>query len=429
MKTFSSIRFIPIAIFSIALIFLTTCDREERNNPWDSYNTLNPNDWSPINLEIVLNSLSSVTLTWQQTIDHIEGFKIDRKVNDEPWEENIATLGFDQMVFTDIINELEKTYSYRVYAYAGNNKSAYTETSISLFLPTVITTNISEISGISATGGGNIVSDGGTPITSRGLVWSTSQNPTITNNQGITYNETGSETFISTLSNLQPGTVYYVKAYATNYIGTSLGAQQTFTTLTDGIMSTVTYNNYTYKTVLIDNKEWFAENLRTTKFRDGSNIPNVGLGDWQWTGLSTPAYCWYDDDQSTNEDTYGALYNWYAVNTGNLCPTGWHVPTRDEWYALRDYPGDVYVAARKLKATSGWNTDEGNGTDEYNFSALPGGGRSGTYGHFYLGGTYGIWWSSTPYDATKSYYFGIASEVFGSDSEIRNGLSVRCIKD
>ena len=122
----------------------------------------------------------------------------------------------------------------------------------------------------------------------------------------------------------------------------------------------------TYKSVTIGTQEWMTENLRTSKYSDGTSIPNV-TSNSDWESLSTGAWSHYDNDSSQYEATYGKLYNWYAVETGKLCPTGWHVPTDAEWTVLTDYltaNGHNGTEGTALKATSGWNSG-GNGTDDY----------------------------------------------------------------
>lgn len=185
-----------------------------------------------------------------------------------------------------------------------------------------------------------------------------------------------------------------------------------------------------YSTVVIGNQEWFAENLKTTKYNNGTPIPNI-TDNTVWAGLSTGAYAWYNNDIA-NKPTYGALYNWYTVNTGNLCPTGWHVPTDAELTALTDYVGGASIAGTKLKATSGWGSG-GNGTDEYGFSALPGGFRRGSNGTFNSVGYDGYWWSSTEAGAAHAWAWGM-SYVYGSVDRSsgdgkRYGFSVRCFRD
>jgi uncharacterized protein (TIGR02145 family) len=198
----------------------------------------------------------------------------------------------------------------------------------------------------------------------------------------------------------------------------------------DGTTSSITYHGYTYQTVYIGGRVWFAENLRTTKYRNGTDIPNVTISS-SWASLSTPAYCWYNNEQTTYANNYGALYNWYAVNTGNLCPTGWHVPTDAEWTALTDYVGGASIAGTKLKATSGWNSG-GNGTNEYGFSTLPGGSRGDFYGAFNDVGGCGGWWSSTEDATTPAWYRLVDYDyegVYRYSFSKRYGFSVRCIKD
>ena len=158
-----------------------------------------------------------------------------------------------------------------------------------------------------------------------------------------------------------------------------------------------------------------AENLRTTKFNDGTPIPLVEE-ESDWINLTTPGYCWYENDRKGYGATYGPLYNWYAVETGKLCPVGWHVPTDMDWEKLRNFVGDsVYfsyindkkiltrVSGMKLKeaGSNHWEfNDSIYSTDEFGFSALPGGARS-VYGHFFEIGLFGAWWSSTERDEDR----------------------------
>jgi uncharacterized protein (TIGR02145 family) len=191
--------------------------------------------------------------------------------------------------------------------------------------------------------------------------------------------------------------------------------------------------NY-YKVVRIGTQTWMAENLKTTRYNDGTAIPLVE-GKTAWNISNTPGYCWYNDIP-TYKDTYGALYNWYAVNTGKLCPTGWHVPTNTEWTTLTDYLGGTGTASGKLKetGTTHWLVPN-DGTNESGFTALPGGYRNsdgflGPYGPTI--GTFGAWWSSTEYltvyanDRWVTYNTGYVT--VGYDDKL-NGLSVRCLKD
>lgn len=186
-----------------------------------------------------------------------------------------------------------------------------------------------------------------------------------------------------------------------------------------------------YTSVTIGAQEWMAKNLRTTKYSDGTAIPNV-TGTSQWTNLSTGAWSHYNNDNQY-EATYGKLYNWYAVNTSKLCPTGWHVPTDGEWTVLTDYleaNGHSGSEGTALKATSGWNNN-GNGSDDYGWLGLPGGLRFSS-GYFGPIGNYGYWWSSSPHDTLHAWtrFLGSLNDgVFRGPTNKIYGFSVRCLRD
>ena len=198
------------------------------------------------------------------------------------------------------------------------------------------------------------------------------------------------------------------------------------------INSTITdADGNVYTSVTIGTQEWMTENLRTTKYSDGTSIPNV-TGKTDWYKLSTGAWCNYDNS-STNDVTYGKLYNWYAVNTSKLCPTGWHVPTDAEWTILTDYltaNGHSGKEGTALKSTSGWSS--GNGTDDYGWLGLPGGYRYSASGLFkYIGGN-GFWWSSSQSFTDYAWYRNLGGSndsVYRNYFNKRNGFSVRCLRD
>ena len=188
----------------------------------------------------------------------------------------------------------------------------------------------------------------------------------------------------------------------------------------------------TYKSVIIGEQEWMAKNLTTSRYSDGTSIPNVTYGT-QWQNFLTGAWCNYNNS-STNDATYGKLYNWHAVETEKLCPTGWHVPTDAEWTVLTDYltaNGHSGSEGTALKSTSGWNS-VGNGTDDYGWLGLPGGYRNFSYGSFYVIGDYGNWWSSSQNGAANAWLRDLRSSYgnvgrYGVRKE--SGLSVRCLRD
>ena len=187
----------------------------------------------------------------------------------------------------------------------------------------------------------------------------------------------------------------------------------------------------TYKTVTIGTQTWMAENLKVTKYNDGIAIPNV-TDNTAWRELTTGALCDYDNIPS-NSETYGKLYNWHAVNTGKLCPTGWHVPSDAEWTELTDYLGGTSVAGGKLKetGTTHWASPNTGATNETGFTALPGGLRySG--GNFLTFGNAGYWWSATESNAARAWYRDMTYDSSNVDrySSLKwVGYCVRCVRD
>jgi len=187
-----------------------------------------------------------------------------------------------------------------------------------------------------------------------------------------------------------------------------------------------------YGTVTIGTQTWMVENLKTTSYNDGTTIPLV-TDNTVWSNSTTPAYCWYNNDEATYGNTYGALYNWYVVETGNVCPTGWHVPTDAEWTILTDYLGGTSVAGGKLKdtGTTHWTSPNTGATNETGFTALPGGCR-GSGGSFDDVGRFGYWWSSTEISSTNAW-FRVVNYLFAtivrSNYNKEFGFSVRCLRD
>ena len=510
---------------------------------------------APTNLSITVNSQTSITLNWEYNASSHEGFKIDKKNDTEPWQLAIATVNATQKTFTDnSVNFLiHDGYTYRVYAYHNLHNSQKIENYI--FKPTVVTssitnimatsatsggevtdsggatvttrgvvwstmqeptlnnnqgnmsqgngtgnftcnltnlnseteyyirayainsagtkygeelsfttqtgvidittTEVSEITVTTAVSGGSITSDGGAPITIRGVVWSTLQNPTTSTNEGITSNGSGTGTYASNLTNLAPITTYYVRAYATNVVSTSYGNQEIFTTSYDddefGSITDIEGN--TYQTKYIGGKEWMVENLKVTKYNNGQDIINATYNS-EWSSLEVGSFVWYNNDIGYKQ-LYGALYNWYAVDAGNLCPIGWHVPSDEEWSQLTNFlinnsieissenVGNILKSCRQVNSPLGGNCNTNEhprwdyhvshyGTDNFNFASLPGGLRR-DYGLFEAIGKYGTWWTSTQSSQSEAvcrfmfYSFGNVQDYYSTDK--KNGFSVRCIKD
>ncbi|HPQ35198.1 MAG TPA: fibrobacter succinogenes major paralogous domain-containing protein [Tenuifilaceae bacterium] len=191
--------------------------------------------------------------------------------------------------------------------------------------------------------------------------------------------------------------------------------------------------NVTYPSVKIGKQVWMAKNLDVAHFRNGDPILHAKTNK-EWKAADEqgkPAWCYYNNANKKNGEKYGKLYNWYAVNDPRgLAPEGWHVPTDEEWQELIDFAGGEDDAGTKLKAKSGWDAN-GNGTDEYGFSALPGGYREDD-GEFYNIGYSGYWWSSTEngtvtaWTRSMRYYVSL---VYRSNNLKSWGFSVRCVRD
>lgn len=427
-------------------------------------------------------------------------------------------------------------YFVRAYAMEGDiviyshNEITFT-TDEGISTPTVTTDIVTNLSQTSATCGGEVTSNGGSSVTSRGVCWSKSQNPLVTDNS--TVDGSGIGNFTSTLSGLLPGTNYYVRAYATNSAGTAYGQEKAFSTLqpfyitinspsagnkwiigqtysinwTDNISenikielhkggsfnsdistdyessgsyswlipaSLVAGTDYSvkiisvtnseiysesaqfeivesssvigtvndidgnvYNTVKIGNQWWMAENLKVTKYADGTTIPLV-TDNTAWSDLNyyDKAYCYFD------AGIYGNLYTWAAASGGTssetnpsgqqgICPTGWHLPSGAEWMELRDYLGGETAAGGKLKETgfTYWASPNTNATNETGFTARPAGWRNSADGSINDIGSNTIWWSSS-YTTGQCWYLQYDSgSLFNAEYYDGYGLSVRCVQD
>jgi len=223
---------------------------------------------------------------------------------------------------------------------------------------------------------------------------------------------------------------------------------------TNGHEGCIDIDGNVYHTVTIGTQVWTVENLRTTKYNDGTSIP-LDTSTATWGNLATPAYCCYNN--MTNADSikkWGSLYNWYAVNTGKLAPTGWHVPADSEWTVMKNYlvlheynyDGTTDTSmnnkiAIALASKTDWYSDTITGTIGNNltnnnssgFSAIPGGNRDNS-GSFNFIGSGGYWWSATENYASSAYsrrlfydYYGLGRSSYGNFKSC--GFSVRLVKD
>ena len=323
---------------------------------------------------------------------------------------------------------------------------------------------ISNISETTALCEGHVTYNGGSAVSARGVCWNTTGNPTVSDS--VVYQGVGLGGFQALLASLSPNTSYYVRAFAQNTTGISYGnllqfATQDSTPFVCG-NQIIDADGNQYNTVDIGAQCWMKQNLRTIHYADGTEL-NDGSNAGHTIGDSIGHYYFSYGNTQVAANVYGRLYSWEAVVRGTqssnavpsgiqgVCPIGWHVPSDEEWKILEGavdslfgYPNlewDTsiyrgYDAGKNLKSTSGWYNDtyypNGNGTDLYGFTAVPGGMRHG-YGAFALLNKRAVFWSSTSHDQNSAWYRLLE---YYDDRSIRSytnfkayGYSVRCLKD
>ncbi len=342
-------------------------------------------------------------------------------------DDNLTTVSGTTGSYSKSLTGLTPNTTYYYNAFATNSQGTTTgsvqsfKTNQDITAPVVQTNAATTITTNSATLNGNVTSDGGSTIIQRGFYRSASdQTPDSNDNPTIVSGTTGN--FSENLTGLDPNTTYYYAAFATNSIGTSVGAVQSFKTNQESQANSGTFTDSrdgnTYKWVKIGEQVWMAENLA---YKTNES--------------------WAYDNNESNVEIYGRLYTWDDAKTA--CPSGWHLPTDDEWKQLEMTIGMSQSEAdvdgqrgtnegTKLKAASGWNNN-GNGTDDFGFSGLPG----GSYffldeGSFEYIGKSGEWWTATQ-TSTSNAKNRLLSYTTSTVSRYTRGkefgYSVRCIKD
>ena len=379
----------------------------------------------------------------------------------------------DQMEFVGyaIINgeECESPVMTQTLEGSQNIAIPFNETQLHYNLPVVITDTVSDITDFTATCGGTVTDDGGDSTVTRGVCWSTSPNPIIDHIHTLDGHGMGS--FTSSLTGLQSGLTIYVRAYAINHEGTAYGNEVTFTipinpngdarscpnapTLTD-------VDGNMYNTVQIGEQCWMRENLRTTRYADGTPIEHGNEASFE------TAYWYYPMDDAANKPNYGLLYNWPAVVRGvtgsaanpsgvqGICPDGWHVPSDAEWTQLTDYVssqseyvcgGNYINIAKAMVSTMGWDLSSlgnpclaGNDSPATNnatgFGALPAGYGNDDYTNEFIYGGLGYntaFWTSTiaevSYDPVyyRLFHFNLAEIIRNYDYGYQSANAVRCV--
>lgn len=358
-----------------------------------------------------------------------------------------STCGIGEGSFSSPMDGLEEGTVYYVRSFATNNSGTIYgnelsfETNPPTFIPTVITTAITEVSSFSAFSGGDVTDDGGLEVTSKGIVWNTLPNPNVESNIGMTVDGIGLGQYDTHLE-INPATTYYVRAYAINDEGIAYGEELIFMTLVVQNCGFVEYEDHSYSTVLIGDQCWLAENLaylpEVTNSDDNSDtIPKYYVFGYEGSSLSEATVL-------ENYSTFGVLYNWKAATTA--CPNGWHLPCDAEWTELEIQlglsPEDSLLFGQrgenvgsKLAGEADLWSDGELVQNQYfgisEFRAIPSGrllGYNGTYDGLY---GCGLWWNDTEANTAVGYRFmgNSFNEVIRSNTSRTSGHSVRCVKD
>ena len=403
-------KFVWLPIFFLLLIGCETSGLEEI-------------PLAPTELKATVASTNQVELSWKDNSTNETAYKIERKIDSGNFTE-IGATSKDVTIFSDQTVTLNTTYTYRVYSsnLAGKSTLYSNEATVKMVSgPILTTTSVTEVSAIGAKSGGNITSDGGSPITAKGVVWSTETAPTVSL-VTKTSDGTGTGTFQSTLTGLAGNIKYYVRAYATTGLGTTYGEEKVFTTLPENTV------------VGANGKIWMDRNLGASRVAT-SSTDSVGFGDlYQWgrakdghqlrtsattatlASVDKPATSDFINVKTGTQDWRNPQNStlWQGVNgSNNPCPTGFRLPTVAEWnLEIEGWSGknDVGAFASSLK--------------------LPlAGSRSTSTGDIALAGTGGYYWTSTV-DGTRSRVVVISeAQAFVSTSVRGDGKSVRCIRN
>jgi uncharacterized protein (TIGR02145 family) len=415
--------------FLFSMLLFVSCTKNSDNTEPVKNEPITYLPIAPTNLSGSTDTSFKTTLNWVDNSTNEDGFKIERKLQNENYS-IIGTTLKDVTRFVDTGLSENTTYSYRVYSFNSKGSSLTYSNEASVKTVVLPKPNI-VISFTSFTHNKAVIESNIWNTTSivldKGIVWSSNLNPTIADNR-ISYGA-GYNVIKAVLSNLSKNTAYNVRVYATYSFGTFYSNNLTFTTLNE--------------TVKIGNQEWMTSNLDVSNYTDGTPIPQVTDLSRLET-MTTGAWCYLNNDTLFGHK-YGKLYNWYAVMgihdevskffepaRKKLAPQGYHIPSYSEFGNLVDGIGGLLNAAPKLKVNYIWPTKGNNSTG---FSALPGGSRSQPINGQYISGDVTWWWSSTEYNSYSASYMNI------TDFPANNGVilgpfntkyffqSVRCIKD
>jgi uncharacterized protein (TIGR02145 family) len=435
--------FLFLAVFTLTFLLGCSTNSDDKS---DAATTVIPD--SPTNLIVTAVTANEINLSWKDNSTNETGFKIQRKTGSESYA-FVGEVNANVRTYSDTGLLPNTTYIYKVYAYnsVGNSAVSTDEvtatTSTTSSIPTITTLPVTAITNTGALSGGIISNYDSSTITARGVVWDTSPNP-ITFLASKTINGSGVGTFPSTIVGLIPNTTFYVRAYLTNNVGTFYGNELTFTTPAPSTTILSDVDGNIYSLITICNQTWTKSNLNASKYSDGTTIPEV-TDPAEWNTLTTGAWCYYNND-AANGETYGKLYNFYAVAgiydeasrlnpslRKKLAPPGWHVPTDADWTTLENCLGGSMGAGGKMKeiGTAHWDSPNMGATNVSGFTGLPGGQRD-YFGAFKEIKRKGYWYSSSFRDGVIAgggrMMYAFTPDIYG-DSGDKWGYSVRCIRD
>ena len=408
-----------------------------------AYTSSNTSSWTtitaatefpaPSDLSATAISDSEVQLAWVDNTSYETGFKIER--DDGSGFTEIATVLSDVTEYTDTALTFDQTYSYRVAAYTTGNTSSWATIIAATEFPaptnlsaTAISDSEIELTWTDNTGyelGFKIERDAGSGFTEIGTVLS----------DVTEYTDSG----------LEYGTEYTYRIAGYTAENQSEFSATATATATTGVV--IDYDGNIYQIIQIGDQFWMAENLKVTHYRDGTAITNV-TDSGTWGTLTTEAYCIYNNNGSNEIDTYGALYNWYAVaDIRNIAPNGWHVPTNDEWeeleMALGRSPNESdstgYRGTNEGSKLAGnadlWDSGVLLNDSEFGssgFTALPGGYRHYPSGNYYYQGSMAYFLSATSEQSGRAWCFNLHyddSRVYRSTHYKSHGFAVRLLRD
>ena len=408
-----------------------------------AYTSVNTSAWvtvtaatefpAPSDLSATAISDSEVQLAWVDNTSYETGFKIER--DDGSGFTEIATVLSDVTEYTDTALTFDQTYSYRVAAYTTGNTSSWATIIAATEFPaptnlsaTAISDSEIELTWTDNTGyelGFKIERDAGSGFTEIGTVLS----------DVTEYTDSG----------LEYGTEYTYRIAGYTAENQSEFSATATATATTGVV--IDYDGNIYQIIQIGDQFWMAENLKVTHYRDGTAITNV-TDSGTWGTLTTEAYCIYNNNGSNEIDTYGALYNWYAVaDIRNIAPNGWHVPTNDEWeeleMALGRSPNESdstgYRGTNEGSKLAGnadlWDSGVLLNDSEFGssgFTALPGGYRHYPSGNYYYQGSMAYFLSATSEQSGRAWCFNLHyddSRVYRSTHYKSHGFAVRLLRD